>query len=364
MNENEKYLLFAGSYAEPAESGIYVYSLDSSSGELLLLDSISGLKNPNFLDLDHENHILYTVAETSGKESEVQALAIAFSFEPHSGKLIQMNQEATVGRTTCHIQFNSHDRYVVVTSYSAGLVGFLPVLADGSLGKLSDVRKHEGQGVDPERQNQAHPHSAYSTPDNQFVYVPDLGTDRIQIYRPDVTGMRLIPAGEAVSRPAAGPRHLAFHPTQPYVYVINELDSTITMYIRDIRNGMLEIVETISTLAEPFEEDNYCAEIQVSTNGRFVYGSNRGHDSIAVLAVDEHSGRLTMVESVPTQGKYPRNFAISQNGDYLVVANQNSANLIVFRIDKQTGKLQDTGYRAEASHVVCVKFWKGYMPIL
>lgn len=358
----ERFLVFVGSYAEPSEAGIRVFSFHSSSGKLTLLDAAEGLKNPSFLDVDHEGNKLYAIAQTERQGEEPCGAAVAYAFDARTGKLTRLNEEITVARPTCHIEYNAEDRYVVVVSYHGGLVGMLPVLPDGRLGKVADVRRHEGTGPHPTRQDRPHPHSANADPDNRFIYVPDLGTDRIVIYRADCANMKLVPAGEAKAAPGAGPRHMAFHPHRPFAYVINELNSTITAYERDAESGSLKEIHTVSTLPETFKGENTCAEVRITPDGKFVYGSNRGHDSIAVFAVDAQSGRLTPVDVVPSQGKTPRHFTLSPDGRHLLAAHQDTGNLVVFRIDRDTGKLHDTGERAEAAKGVCVKFWRHPMP--
>ncbi|CAG7643501.1 6-phosphogluconolactonase [Paenibacillus solanacearum] len=361
MRQEKKgsFLLFAGSYAEAPEDGLYAYALDRTSGALTLLNRSGGYRNPCFLDLDHRNRRLYTVAEREADGTETCAVALAFAFDPADGQLQLLSEEKTVGRATCHIQYNDAGRYVVATSYSGGAVGYLPVLPDGQLGRMSDAHRHEGAGPHPTRQDRPHPHSAYTDPENRYVYVPDLGLDRIKIYKPDAAGGKLEPHGEAIAPPASGPRHMAFHPSKPYVYVINELDSTISAYEQDPASGALRLIESVTTLPEDYaqQDDNTCAEIQITPDGRFVYGSNRGHDSIAAFRVDDRTGRLSPVQIVSSLGRRPRNFAVSPDGRYIVAAHQDSANLVVFRIDDETGMLLDTGHRAEASKVVCVRFW-------
>ncbi|CAG7624703.1 lactonase family protein [Paenibacillus allorhizosphaerae] len=362
MRHDEKgsYLLFAGSYAEASEDGLYAYTLDRTSGALTLLNRSGGYRNPCFLDIDHRNRMLYTVAERTAAGEEPCAIALAFSFDPASGHLQLLNEEKTVGRATCHIQYNAAGRYVVATSFSGGAIGYLPVLPDGQLGCMGDAHRHEGAGPHPTRQDRPHPHSAYTDPENRYVYVPDLGIDRVKIYRPDPVSGKLEPHGEAIAPPGSGPRHMAFHPSKPYAYVINELDSTISAYERDAASGALRLIDSVTTLPPEYEdrEANTCAEIQITPDGRFVYGSNRGHDSIAAFRVEDRTGRLSPVQIVSSMGRRPRNFAVSPDGRYLVAAHQDSANLVVFRIDEQTGMLLDTGHRAEASKAVCVRFWE------
>lgn len=362
LEQTQHSLVFIGSYAEPADPGVYVFSLNGATGALTLLDEAVGLKNPSFLDIDHEHHRIYAIHQRQEDgEQQPSGYATAYAFDPQSGRLTRLNEERTVARPTCHIQYQDQagHRYVIVSSYHGGYVGIAPVLADGTIGPMNDIHQHAGPlGPHTARQDKPHPHSAFVDPEQRYVYVPDLGLDCVRIYELDSRQPALRPIGEASSAPGAGPRHLTFHPQQPYVYVINELDSTITLYARDHQNGMLESLQTVSTLPSSFQGENTCAEIHISRDGRFVYGSNRGHDSIAVFAVDEGSGQLTPVEIVSSGGEIPRNFALSPDGRYLVAAHQESGNLVVFRVDQASGRLQDTGQRADADGGVCVKFWQ------
>ncbi|TBL75322.1 lactonase family protein [Paenibacillus thalictri] len=358
-NHANRQIVFIGSYAEPGNPGIYVYSMNNETGELTLLDSYSDTKNPSFLDVDHENKRLYAIGEAVlPGEQESKAVASAFSFDPETGKLSFINRQATVGTGTCHIQLDPLKRFVVATSYRNGLIGMLPVREDGSLGVLADSHAHEGSSVHPERQTRSYPHSAYVNDRYNLVYVPDLGIDRIKVYTPDVEAMKLIPAGETVVAAGSGPRHMAFHPQLPVAYVIGELDCTITVLNQDTESGRLAAAQAISTLPGDFQGENTCAEVAITPDGRFVYGSNRGHDSIAVYAADAATGQLTLIDIVPSLGAVPRNFSLSPDGRFLIAAHQDTGNLVVFKIDSETGVPQDTGYRAEADRGVCVRFWK------
>lgn len=354
----EAYLMFIGSYAEPDAPGIRIFSLDAASGEPKLLQTIERLKNPSFLDLDHEGRKLYAIEETKTEDGGRGGSVVSFSFTPE-GDVKRLNAQNSVGGATCHIQFNAPARYVTVASYSGGLIGMLPVNEDGTLASTTDSHRSEGTlGPNTARQDRPHPHSTYTDPDQNYVYSPDLGLDRIKRYKPDLNGMKLIPAGETATAPGAGPRHMAFHAVRPWVYVINELNGTITFYERAADSGELHEIQTVSTLPDTFQGENTTAEVLLSPNGKFLYGSNRGHDSIAVYEVDEASGRLTTVEIVPSGGKFPRNFGITPDGRFLVAAHQDSGNLAVFRLNETTGRLEDTGHKAEAAKSVCVKFWK------
>lgn len=347
-------LVFVGSYAEASDSGVYVYSFDSTTGKLALLDQAAGLKNPTFLNLDAARLKLYSIEETETAAGRSGG-AVSFGIDPRQGTITRLNQAATVDSPTCHIQRDAEDRYLVVASYHGGKVGLLSLHEDGTVGKLLDTKQHEGRSVHPERQTQPHPHSAFFSPDEQYVYVPDLGLDRIMTYRIDKVKEALVHIGETEIHPGAGPRHLVFHPEGKYAYVINELDSTITSLRYDASTGKLQPMETVPTLPADYQGENTCAEITISRDGRFLYGSNRGHDSIAVYSVDGESGRLTLIEHVSTEGKHPRHFALTPDGDFLIAANRDTNNLTVFRVDRESGKLTFTGNSVPVSKPVCVQ---------
>ncbi|GIP35201.1 lactonase family protein [Paenibacillus sp. J2TS4] len=347
-------LVFIGSYAEASDSGVYVYSFDGASGELALLDQVSGLKNPTFLNLDAARLKLYSIEETE-TEAGRSGGAVSFSIDPQQGTISKLNQAVTVDSPTCHIQRDADDRYLIVSSYHGGQVGLVSLNEDGTIGKLLDVKQHEGNSVHPERQEQPHPHSAFFSPDYKYVYISDLGLDRIVAYSIDAAHGTLKQCGETVIHPGAGPRHLAFHPDGKYAFVINELDSTITSLRYEADSGRLLPFETVTTLPVDYNGDNSCAEITVSRDGNFLYGSNRGHDSIVVYSIDKSSGKLTLVEHVSTEGKHPRHFALTPDGDFLIAANRDTDNLTVFRVNQDTGKLTYTGNSFSVSKPVCVQ---------
>ncbi|MNE35772.1 6-phosphogluconolactonase [compost metagenome] len=234
-------------------------------------------------------------------------------------------------------------------------MGLLKLGNNGNPVQLVDEQQHTGHGPHPERQDRPHPHSAQFSPDNRFVLVADLGLDRIKIYALDEANDQLVLQGEGITPPGAGPRHLAFHPNSPYLYSMNEVDSTVTFFIFDEKTGGLTPVQTLPTLPDDFEGENTTAEIAISKDGRYLYGSNRGHDSIVQYAIDPENGKLTFVERVSTEGGHPRHFALTPDGDYLIAANRDSNNLVLFRVDPQTGKLQFTGNTASASKPVCIQ---------
>lgn len=352
--EQQRLLVFAGSYAEAEESGVYVYAFDEETGTLTLTDEYGGLKNPTFLNVDANRNLLYSIAETVSADGKKVGEAVSFAIDAAKGSISLLNRKVTVDSTTCHIQRDAQSRYLTVTSFHGGMIGLFSIAEDGQISEKLDVQQHEGSSQHPERQDRPHPHSSFYSPDGKFILVPDLGLDRIVTYAIDEAGQKLVRCSEANLHPGAGPRHLVFHPSGSIVYVINEIDSTITSLTYDAENGQLTVVETISTLPAGFQDENSCAEITISSDGKYVYGSNRGHDSIVVLAADEQSGRLSLVEHVSVEGGHPRNFSLTPSGRYLLSANRDTNNIAVFRVDPASGKLQFTGNSTEVFKPVCV----------
>ncbi|WP_135556196.1 lactonase family protein [Paenibacillus cymbidii] len=350
-----KTLVFVGSYAEQTTNGLYVYELNETTGELKLQDELGGLQNPTFLNVDESRGLLYVAAEQLSPQGERIGSAATYEIDPAAGKLKQLDHVPTIDTTTCHIQRDRTDRFLVVVSYGGGQVGLLAIEADGRVGKLLDKHRHEGSSVNPERQEKPHPHSAFFSPDNRFVFIPDLGLDRIVAYELDTAGGTLVSSGETVVHAGAGPRHMAFHPNGGYAFVINELDSTIESYRYDAHTGAMQSLQVISTLPEAYDGESWCAEIALSSDGRFVYGSNRGHDSIAVFSFDAGSATLSPVEYVSTEGGHPRHFALTADGRFLIAANRDGNNLVTYRVDAASGRLTPTGHQASASKPVCVK---------
>lgn len=351
----ERMLVFVGSYADTTDSGVYVYEFKEETGVLTLQDQVSGLKNPTFLNVNVPAAKLYSIAEGQSEAGQKTGDAVCYSIDPVQAKLKELNRSIAVDAPTCHIQRDADDRYLVVASYHGGRVGLVGLQADGLVGDQLDMKQHAGHGSHPERQDQPHPHSVFFSPDNRYLFVSDLGIDCIRAYKIDKERNVLQWHGDTELQPGSGPRHLAFHPNGRLVYVINELNSTITSFRYDAEAGHLHTIETVPTLPSDFTGDNSCAEIAVSGNGMYLYGSNRGHDSIVVYAIDSGSGRLTLVEHVSTEGKHPRHFALTPGGRFLIAANRDTNNIAIFRVDGATGKLQYTGNSVQVSKPVCVK---------
>jgi 6-phosphogluconolactonase len=248
-------------------------------------------------------------------------------------------------------------RFVLVANYIGGSVCVLPIQENGRLGEATDFVQHHGSSVNPDRQLAPHAHSFNIDAGNQFGFVADLGTDKIVVYKLDLDGGKLLPNDFpwAEAKAGAGPRHFDFHPDGRHAYVINELDSTVTAFDYQPESGTLNAKQTISTLPESYAGTSHCADVHVSPSGRFLYGSNRGHDSIAIFAIDENSGELSSVGHQSTQGETPRNFAIEPAGNFLLAANQDSDTIVTFKVDQETGRLDPTGQVTQVPVPVCIK---------
>jgi 6-phosphogluconolactonase len=335
--------------------------MDVSSGALEFASKVTGLDNPTFLAISPDQHFLYAASEVDESAGQPGGAVSAFSIAPKTGTLTYLNQRSSGGALCCHLSVDKTRNFVLVANYGGGSVAVLPIEQDGRVGEATDFVQHRGSSIDPQRQQGPHAHSIVLDAANRYAFAPELGLDRIMIYRLDVAEGKLIPSDKpwAQVRPGAGPRHFTFHPNGRYAYVINELNSTFTAFAYDETNGALTEIQTVSTLPDDFAGTSHCADVHVSPSGKFLYGSNRGHDSIVVFAIDGDTGRLTYVDHEPTQGETPRNFAIDATGTFLLAANQDTDTIVTFRIDQQTGKLEATGDVTEVPMPVCLKL----MPI-
>ncbi|MAS34078.1 MAG: hypothetical protein CL610_08725 [Anaerolineaceae bacterium] len=355
----EKMLVFVGTYTnQPADGaeaseGIYVYQLDLASGAMQRVQTVPDMVNPTYLAFDPQQQYLYVANEVASYQGEPGGAVSAFRVDRASGELTFLNYQPSQGNGPCHVWVDAAGKWVLVANYGSGSVAAFPVLDDGSLGPASDAIQHEGSSVNPSRQEGPHAHCIMTDPTNQFALVADLGLDSLIVYELDSETGKLTRTSAAQAQPGAGPRHLEFDPSGRYCFLINELAATITVYRYEA--GDLHEVQTISTEPDSFSGENTTAAIHVSPDGRYVYGSNRGHDSIAIFACDAETGILTLVGHQPTPGRTPRDFTIDPTGTYLITAQQDSHNMAVFRIDADTGLLSDTGHRAEVSMPVCLK---------
>jgi len=356
---NDSPVVFVGTYTEPEGSrseGIYAYRMDSSSGKLTFETVLKGIVNPAFLAIHPRQGFLYAVNEVQSFAGQAGGGVSAISIHSTSGGLSLLNDQFSHGEDPCYVSVEQNGRFALIANYSSGSVAMFPIQTDGRLGPATEVIQHSGSSVHPERQTGPHAHCILPDPTNRFAIVADLGLDKILIYRMDLEGGKLHKHAEVDVQAGAGPRHLTFHPNGQYAYLINELNATLTGYRYHVDAGTFEELQTVPALLEDFKGENLCADLHVSPDGKYLYASNRGHDSIVCFLIDENTGRLTYRNHTPTGGREPRNFAISPDGDFLLVANQKTHNIVTFKIDPGTGQLFKTGHEVEVSMPVCLKF--------
>jgi 6-phosphogluconolactonase len=349
--------VYVGTYTSGESKGIYRLQLDLATGALTAEGEPTPAVNPSFLALHPGGRFLYAVSETGDSRTDKSGGVSAFAVDPRSGALTPLNQQPSGGPAPCHLWVDREGRHLLVANYWDGSVSVLPIGADGRLGAATARIQHQGKGPNAERQEGPHAHSVTLDPANRFALVADLGIDAVAVYRFDGAKGTLTAhqPPRAALAPGSGPRHLAFHPDGRRAYVINELLSTITTFDYDAESGRLAERQTVGTLPAGFSGASFTAEVVVHPGGRFVYGSNRGHDSLAVFSVDPATGALTPAGHHPTQGRWPRNFAIDPSGTFLLAANQNSDSVAVFRIDPARGALQPVGPPLRVPRPVCLR---------
>jgi len=342
-------LLYVGTYtANTRSEGVYLVRMDRRSGELRRIGAVNAGANPSFLTIHPNGRVLYAVNELD--TGAVSAFAIVKGIDG----LTKLNEQPSDGGAPCYVSVDKSGRALLVANYSGGNVALLPIEANGALAP-AHVVQHTGKGPNAERQEAPHAHCILPDPSNRFALAADLGADRVFVYRLDLDGKALGHVGDAVMAPGAGPRHLAFHPTLPLVFVANELDSTVATLRFDSARGALSPQGTLSTLPAGWTGTNYPADIHVAANGRSLYVSNRGHNSIAVFSVGRE-GALALEQMISTEGDWPRNFSLHPTGQWLLVANQRSDSVIVFARDSDTGRLTLTKQKLEIPSPVCLRF--------
>ncbi len=347
--------VYFGTYTggDGSSEGIYRSTLDLETGKLSEPVLAGKAVSPSFLEIHPDGKHLYAVSEHGGSGG-ISAYAIA----PETGNLTLLNQQPSGGGGPCHVCVDSQGKNVLVANYGGGSASVIPIGADGSLAKPTGFVQHEGSSVDPQRQTAPRAHSVNLSLDDRFAFVADLGTDKVMIYKLDVEKGTIVANNPAFAKvaPGAGPRHFVFHPSGAFAYVINELNGTVTAFAYDSASGALTEIQTLTTLPSGFEGRKSCAEIRVHPGGAFLYGSNRGHDSIVVYRIDPGSGKLTFVEHETAGIKTPRNFNIDPTGRFCIVANQGANSVMTFRIDPKTGVLEPTGHKISVGKPVCIRF--------
>lgn len=354
----EGMLVYVGTYTGERSKGIHAFRFNSATGALAPVGLVAETPSPSWLALHPSGQYLYAANETDNFDADKSGGVSAFRIDRATGALTLLNTQPSRGAHPCHLTVDRQGTHLLVANYSGGSIAVLPIAADGALGSPSQVVRHTGSSINSTRQKAPHAHSIDLDADNRFAIAADLGADRLFIYRYDPNGgglsAGLQPAIAATA--GAGPRHFAFHPNGQFGFAINELSSTVTSYAWDARRGSLKTLATISTVPKGFRGGNSTAEIRVHPSGRFVYGSNRGHDSIAVYRVSAASGNLSLVEHEPTRGKTPRNVTIDPTGQWLIAANQDSDTLSVFRISGRNGALTPVGPLVKVGSPVSVVF--------
>jgi len=355
--EQHKYLVYVGTYTDHVSKGIYAYRFDPSTGKMTSLGLAAEAAEPSFLAVDGSGRFLYAVNEIANYEGQNAGSVSAFSIQPDTGKLSLLNHVSSHGKDPAHITLDRTGKYALVSNYTSGSIAVFPLLKDGRLGEATSFVQHKGSSVNPQRQEGPHAHAVALSPDNRFAIVADLGLDQLLIYSFDAVKGTLGAEPQIVrSSTGAGPRHLVFSSDGRFLFVINELHSTVKAYSYSAATGTLRELQTISTLSKGFSGNNTAAEIEIDPSGKFLFASNRGEDSIAVFAIDSKTGALRRIETDPSGGKTPRNFAIDPTGSWLVAANQDSDNIVISRIDHKTGHLVSTGEVLAVQSPTCLKF--------
>ncbi|HLK64930.1 MAG TPA: lactonase family protein [Bryobacteraceae bacterium] len=352
------YLVYAGTYTKGASKGIYAFRFQTATGKLTPIGVAAESVNPSFLVADSSHRFLYAVNEDKAGDRPGDTVS-AFSIDAKSGKLTFLNQVSARGVWPCHLALDKTGKWLAVANYGSGTMALMPIQSDGRVGEATVVEKHEGSGVNHDRQEGPHAHEVVFSPDNRFLLLADLGLDKIFVYHFDAAKGTLTPAEQPFAKvaPGAGVRHMAFHPNGKVLYAINEMGSTVTAFRYDAAKGALSDFQTVSTLPASFKGSSTTAEVAVNAARTILYGSNRGHDSVAVFSIDPEKFTLTAMDHSPTLGKTPRHFTLDPSGEYLLAANQDSNDIVVFRVHPRTGQLTPVGRPVtDAPMPVCILF--------
>jgi 6-phosphogluconolactonase len=353
--------VYVGTYTGPKSKGIYAYRFDSRTGRLAPMGLAAELPNPSFLVTDGDRRHLYAVTEMGehGPHDDSGSIS-SFSIDPHTGALHFLNKVPSGGSETAHLALDHSGKILFVANYGSGSVASFAVNPDGTIGARTGFDQHTGSSVNPERQSSPHPHEVVLSPDNRYLFVPDLGTDRVYVYRVDIAKRGFVPSDPAYVTVDAGlgPRHILFGPGAKFAYLVTEMGSRVVVFSYNAARGLLHPIQTISTLPPGFSGHDQSAEIQIDRTGRYLYVSNRGHDSITAFSIQPQSGMLEKIQTTPILGAWPRSFDLDPTGRFVVVANQNSDDLTLFAIDPANGQLQPAAAdtRVHIGAPVCIIF--------
>lgn len=349
-------ILYVGTYAQRESQGIYVFEYERNNNNFSLLQTLPRIENPNFLAIHPDGELLYAVNTIQTDEDSKQDMVTSFTIDSKTGKLTKLNQMPTFGAGACHISIDKSGRYLFVSHYRSGSLTTFNVTENGAIADTIETISYSGGSVTP-RQKAPHVHSCLVSPDNRFVYVADLGTDKMMIYELNHETGLLTPAEEpfATLNPGAGPRHFTFHPNKPIVYVAEELSSAVTVFNRNESTGALTSAQTLTTLPESFTDQNTVADIHVGKNAKTLYVTNRGHNSVAIFSIQEN-GHLSSEGFESVKGDHPRNFMVDPKGNFLLVANMNSDNVVQFKINEETGTPAFLSEPLQIPAPVCLKW--------
>ena len=353
-----RYLVYVGTYTDKGSKGIYAYRFDPSSGELGDVGLAATTDNPSFLAVAADNKHLYALNEIIKFDAAETGAVTTYGLDRNSGKLTPLQQVSSLGPGPAHLSVDRSGKYLLVANYDGGSIAVFPIQKDGTLGTRTAFVQHTGSSANKDRQAGPHAHEIQATANNKFVLVADLGLDELLVYRFDANTGALSPANPPFVKVAAGsgPRHFALAPNGKFVYLVNELSSTVTAYSFDASSGRMTELQTISTLPQGFKGESTTAEITTDAAGKFLYASNRGDDSIAIFAIDAKTGKLSLVDRVKTGGKEPRHFTLDPTGNWLFAENQDSNDIRVFRVDSKSGRLTPTSRSVQVNSPVCVVF--------
>jgi 6-phosphogluconolactonase len=349
----QKEFVYIGTYSIRDSKGIYVYAFDRATATLNLVETASDLTSPSFLEIHPSGKFLYAASEL-----DHDGAAGSFALDQTTGKLKFINQQSSKGGGACHVAIDKTGKFALVSNYGAGTLAVLPIQANGSLSPASDVIVHTGNSVNKERQEKAHVHSAFFSPDNKYVFVSDLGTDEIYQYQLNHTTGKVIADATKIIRvsPGAGPRHLVFHPNGKYFYSVEELTSTVAVLAYNKQNGHVKIInDTIKALPDSFKGFTKSADIHIDPSGKFLYYSHRGLNTLAIFSIADDGASIKLIGQQDVMGESPRNFLIDPKGEFAFVANQDTDNIVIFKVDKSTGLLTYTGNQIKVPAPVCIK---------
>lgn len=352
----DQFYLYVGAYSQGEDEGIYVYKFDATEGDLKYLHTVKGVANPSYLAIHPKTNLLIAANEIEDYKGDFTGSVSSFSINP-DGSLKELSKVTSGGGAPCYVSIDKSAKWALISNYSSGNVTIFPIEKDGKLMPYSDLKKHKGSGPVADRQDKAYAHSVVLDPKEKFALAVDLGIDKVVSYRLDKKNGKLenLPESNLSLAAGAGPRHLTFHPNKKLAFIISELNSTITSYTYEAASGKLSEVMVVDALPTGFTGESYCADIHVSPNGEFLYGSNRGDNSIVIFKIDQKTGELTYVDHHSVHGEWPRNFMIDPTGKFLLAANQHTDNIVVFKIDSETGKLRANGVEVKVNKPVCLK---------